>query len=75
MQEIAGHYDTGKAGQIDQARLQLAHSVLAVASDNGRDAEQLNRDALQTLALAYRPRSELASGQNAALRPGHDSTS
>ena len=56
-QEIAGDYDPENAAKIDQARLQLANSVLAVASNNGRDTEQLTRDALQMMALAYRPRA------------------
>jgi hypothetical protein len=55
-QEIAGHYDPENAAQIEQVQLQLAHSVLAAARDDGRDAEQLKQDALQMMALAYERR-------------------
>ena len=54
-QEIAHHYDADDPGQIEQARLQLAHAVLAAACDDGRDCERLKRDALQVMELTYKP--------------------
>ncbi len=54
-QEIASHFDAENPAQIEQARLQLAHAVLVAARDDGRDAERLQRDALQVMALAYKP--------------------
>jgi hypothetical protein len=53
--EIAHHYDAENPPQIEQARLQLAHAVLAAARDDGSDAERLKRDALQVMALTYKP--------------------
>jgi hypothetical protein len=56
VKEIAGHYDSENAAQIEQAQLQLAHSVLAAAGDDGRDAAQLKQDALQMMAVTYERR-------------------
>ena len=56
-QDIAGHYDPNDTAQIEQARLRLAHAVLAAACDDGRDAERLKRDALEVMALTYKPRA------------------
>jgi hypothetical protein len=38
----------------EDARTRLAHAVLAIAREDSTDAEQLKRDALQVMALAYR---------------------
>jgi hypothetical protein len=56
-QEIAHHYDAEDAAQIEQARLQLAHAVLAAACDDARDGDRLKRDALQVMGLAYKPQA------------------
>ena len=49
--EIAHHFPDND----DNARMRLAHAVLAVARENSTDMEQLKKDALQVMALAYRP--------------------
>lgn len=53
--EIAHHFD-GDAGQIERARMRLAHAVLIIARDDSDDVERLKIDALQVMALAYRER-------------------
>jgi len=48
-------YITDATGLDDEdARTRLAHAVLAVAREDSTDAEQLKRDSLQVMALAYR---------------------
>ena len=49
--EIAHHFPDND----DNARRRLAHAMLAVARENSSDAEELKKDALQVMALAYRP--------------------
>jgi hypothetical protein len=48
--EIAHHFPDDD----EHARLRLGHAVLAVAREDSTDAEQVKRDALQVMALAYR---------------------
>jgi hypothetical protein len=48
--EISHHFPDND----DEARMRLAHAVLAVARENSSDCDQLRKDALQVMALAYR---------------------
>jgi hypothetical protein len=50
--EISGQF-ADDAGQIERARIRLAHSILAVAEEDCRDPERLKRHALEVLALTY----------------------
>ena len=50
--DIAHHFE-GHRAQVDAARERLAHSVLAVADENSRDAEALKSTALQVLVMTY----------------------
>lgn len=52
--EIAGHFDQEDTERLEHERLRLAHAVLAVTKD-GHDPERMKRDALQMMALSYRP--------------------
>jgi hypothetical protein len=49
-EEIAHHFD----GDVERARLQLAHAILIVIKDDSRDVERVKKDALQVMALSYR---------------------
>jgi hypothetical protein len=51
--EIAPHFE-GHSLQTEAARLRLAHAVLAVATEDERDAAALRKTALQVFALTYR---------------------
>jgi hypothetical protein len=42
------------ASEIEEARIELAQSVLAVAAFHGDDVEALKRNALANMALKYR---------------------
>jgi hypothetical protein len=48
--EIAHHFPD----RDSEARMRLAHAVLAVAREDSGDAEELKKAALQVMALAYR---------------------
>ncbi len=52
--EIAHHFDGDP--QIEEARVKLAHAVLAVADDGSRDVETLKKAALRVMALSYPPK-------------------
>ena len=47
--EIAHHFD----GDVEQARLRLAHAVLIVTKGDSVDVERLKKEALEVMALAY----------------------
>ena len=49
--EISHHFEGDP--QIEEARVKLAHAVLAVADDGSRDVEALKKAALQVMALSY----------------------
>jgi hypothetical protein len=51
--EIAHHFD----GDAEQARLRLAHAVLIVTNGENAEPEQVKKDALEVMALAYRTRA------------------
>lgn len=50
--EIAGNFGDD-AQEIERGRMQLAHAVLAVAQEDGGDAEGLKDAALAVMALSY----------------------
>ena len=51
--EIAQHFGE-LAKDIEDGRVRLAHAVLVVAGEDSRNIEQLKRQALQVMALAYK---------------------
>jgi hypothetical protein len=53
---IASHY--GTALEVERARLRLANSMLAIASEHGRDVEALRKAALAHMALNYRDKAD-----------------
>ena len=69
--EISSYF-SDDVGQIERARIRLAHSVLAVADEESRDPERLKRQALEIMALSYRerlrrrPTKTLTAGQQRA---------
>ena len=54
--EIADHFGN-EPRSVQEARARLAHACLIVSHEDSDDADQIRRDALQVMALAYRPRS------------------
>jgi len=62
--QIKDHVD-GNMLQVEEARLKLAHAVLAVAREDSADADELKNLALQVLALNYK---QLAASDPAARR-------
>ena len=52
--DISDHFYNDPA--IEGARLRLAHAVLAVATEESRDVEQLKNNALQVMALSFSKR-------------------
>ena len=54
--EVAEHFGS-EPRSIEEARARLAHACLIVSREDSDDADQIKRDALQVMALAYRTRS------------------
>jgi hypothetical protein len=53
--EISRHFD-GHEKLAQEARMRLAHAVLAVASEDSDDTERVKNNALQVMALGYSDR-------------------
>src|SRR5262245_14023715 len=51
--EIAGNFGDNPLA-IEAARLKLANTLLSIANEGSRDAEQLKRKAMQAMALRHR---------------------
>jgi hypothetical protein len=59
---IRHQYDGTDVGQVEAARMRLAHAVLAVATEHSDSVDQVQNAALQVMALAHR--SHLCRGSN-----------
>jgi hypothetical protein len=53
--EFSHHFGADET-EKEHARTRLAHSILAVAKADSRDAQRLKNEALQVMAMGYRER-------------------
>ena len=73
--EIAHHFGDAER-DVEQARRRLAHAILSVTMETSTEAEQVKKDALLVMALAYKDRGWAADrvpGPLASDRPGSKS--